>query len=382
MLRLLFSLLKKDVQNFTSDKRAMIITFAVPIGIASFLGSLMSNMNSTPKLDKLPVLVADQDGSAVSKQIVSRLSAMPEFKPELVSLQQAQQKTKAGDASTAIVFQKGFGDAATKAMTGGDKPDLTVLEDPSKGLEAQVVKGFLTQVATQVIAQQAFGSTAATSGMPFNFKDQKQANSSAANWSGSAHSFAGMGVQAMFFGAVEAAMGMMRDRRNGIWARLRASPVSPWLILLGRFLGGTVLSFLVYVVVFSVGMLLFNYRITGSVPGFFLVALCIGAMAASVGLFIAALGKNEQQSRPLSILVILVMLMLGGAWIPTFLLPNWVQEVSMATPVKWAVDGIDTMTWRGGSFQDALPFAGVLLLFALVLGLFAGYRFRWEPESR
>jgi len=191
-----------------------------------------------------------------------------------------------------------------------------------------------------------------------------------------------MGVQAMFFGAVEAAMGMMRDRRNGIWSRLRASPVSRWLILLGRFIGATIQSFFVYLVVFSVGMLLFHYRITGSIPGFLLVALCIGAMAASVGLFIAALGKNEQQSRPLSILVILIMLMLGGAWIPTFLLPGWVQNVSMLTPVKWAVDGIDTMTWRGGTFAQSLPFAGVLLLFALVLSLIAGKRFRWEPESR
>jgi ABC-2 type transport system permease protein len=381
MLRLLFSLLKKDVQIFVSDKRAMIITFAVPIGIASFLGSLMANIAS-PKLDQLPVLIVDQDQSAISKGIFDRLSHLKALKPELVSLADAAAKTKSGDVSTAIVLPKGFGAQASASMTGGPRPDLTIYQDPSKGLETQVVKGYLTQVATQVIAQQTFGNTAATSGTPFNLRDQQQASPDAQAWSGSAHSFAGMGVQAMFFGAVEAAMGMMRDRRNGIWSRLRASPVSPWLILLGRFCGGAILSFLVYVVVFSVGMLLFSYRITGSLAGFFLVAFCIGAMAASVGLFIAALGKNEQQSRPLSILIILVMLMLGGAWIPTFLLPDWVQKVSLFTPVRWAVDGIDTMTWRGGTFQQSLPFAGVLLLFALVLSLIAGKRFRWEPESR
>jgi len=381
MLRLILSLVKKDFLIFVSDKRAMLITFAVPIGIASFLGSIMSNVSS-PKLEKLPVLVVDQDNSATSKAIVAKLSQLNAVKPELVSMQVAAAKTKSGDASTAIVFEKGFGDAASKAMGGGEKPNLTIYEDPSQGLQTQVVKGYLTQVATQVIAQQTFGDTAATSGMPFNFKDQVQASKDTQAWSGSAHSFAGMGVQAMFFGAVEAAMGMMRDRRNGIWSRLRASPVSRWLILLGRFIGATIQSFFVYLVVFSVGMLLFHYRITGSIPGFLLVALCIGAMAASVGLFIAALGKNEQQSRPLSILVILIMLMLGGAWIPTFLLPGWVQNVSMLTPVKWAVDGIDTMTWRGGTFAQSLPFAGVLLLFALVLSLIAGKRFRWEPESR
>ena len=70
MLRLIFSLVKKDFLIFVSDKRAMLITFAVPIGIASFLGSIMSNVSS-PKLEKLPVLVVDQDNSATSKAIVA-----------------------------------------------------------------------------------------------------------------------------------------------------------------------------------------------------------------------------------------------------------------------------------------------------------------------
>ncbi len=39
--------------------------------------------------------------------------------------------------------------------------------------------------------------------------------------------------------------------------------------------------------------------------------------------------------------------MLGGAWFPVFLMPQWVQTVSLAIPARWAVDGFDGMLWRG-----------------------------------
>ncbi len=177
-------------------------------------------------------------------------------------------------------------------------------------------------------------------------------------------------------------MAMMRDRESGIWSRMRASPVSPWILLFGRMAGSVVLSFITYLVVFSTGALIFGFRIQGSFFGFLLVAFGLAIFVAATGLFIAALGKTESQSRRLSILVILVMLMLGGAWVPIFLLPKQIQAISLFTPVRWAVDGIDAMTWKGEGFTSALLPFGVLTFFGIALAIFAGSKFKWEALSR
>ena len=42
-----------------------------------------------------------------------------------------------------------------------------------------------------------------------------------------------------------------------------------------------------------------------------------------------------------------MMVMLGGAWVPTFIFPAWLQQFTLVVPVRWAVDGLDAMTWRG-----------------------------------
>ena len=67
------------------------------------------------------------------------------------------------------------------------------------------------------------------------------------------------------------------------------------------------------------------------------------------------------------------MVMLGGAWVPSFIFPPWLQTVSMWMPTHWAVDGLDAMTWRGLPLQDALlPVAAIAGLHAPVLGRGAG----------
>jgi ABC-2 type transport system permease protein len=103
-------------------------------------------------------------------------------------------------------------------------------------------------------------------------------------------------------------------------------------------------------------------------------------MAATFGLFVAALGRTEQQSRGLSVLVVLTMTMLGGAWFPSFLMPPWVQAVANFIPVKHAVDGFDAMTWRAQPLSEAVTPSLALLGFSVVFLAVALRRFTGEAE--
>jgi ABC-2 type transport system permease protein len=73
-----------------------------------------------------------------------------------------------------------------------------------------------------------------------------------------------------------------------------------------------------------------------------------------------------------------MMVMLGGAWVPAFVFPAWMQQVTLVVPVRWAVDGMDAMTWRGIGVIGALAPTLVLLGFAALFATIATMRFRWE----
>ena len=79
-------------------------------------------------------------------------------------------------------------------------------------------------------------------------------------------------------------------------------------------------------------------------------------------------------------MAVLLMVLLGGAWIPMFLFPSWVQTLTLMLPTRWAVDGFEGATWRGSGFVALASRAGVLLGFATVFGGLAAARFRWEED--
>ena len=130
--------------------------------------------------------------------------------------------------------------------------------------------------------------------------------------------------------------------------------------------------------VFAIGMLGFGVRIDGSVLGFVAVLLAFSLLTASFGLLIAAIGKTPEATRGLAILATLLLVMLGGAWVPAFIFPAWLQTVSLAVPTRWAVDGLDAMTWRGLPLDAAVMPVIVLLGFTALFVALAVWRFAWD----
>jgi ABC-type Na+ transport system ATPase subunit NatA len=111
---------------------------------------------------------------------------------------------------------------------------------------------------------------------------------------------------------------------------------------------------------------------SGGVLGFVGICVAFSLMTGAVGLLIAALGKTPEAARGLAIFVTLILVMLGGAWVPTFVFPQWLQKLTIVIPTRWAVDGLDAMTWRGLGLSSAIGPIAVLLLFSLISHCFFG----------
>jgi ABC-2 type transport system permease protein len=75
---------------------------------------------------------------------------------------------------------------------------------------------------------------------------------------------------------------------------------------------------------------------------------------------------------------VLIMVMLGGAWVPSFIFHGWLQRMTVVIPARWAVDGLDAMTWRGLPLQSAVMPTVVMLGFAALFAVVTLSRFRWE----
>lgn len=421
-----FALIRKDLILFLSDRRALVINLALPIVIAAFFGSLFGGTAKTSAID---VALVQQDTSEIGNRIAAGLKADPNLHITPLALAEAEKAVRKGDQKVAIVLPAGFGEAAGAALFGGGrKPSIPLLYDPSQPAVLAMVKGMLTQQVMSVVSAEMFGGkmgqamterslhqldeqartdpdskvlrdllasvqkyqslpkkTDAQAGeggaarglsMPFTTADQQLSSGIAEQgYNAYAHAFAGMGVQFILFMGIDMGIGILLARRSGVWNRLLAAPVSLTQVLLARAASGAIIAFALLCVVFAVAVFGFGVHIA-SLPGFIGMALCFGVLTASLGLVIAAFGKTPEAARKIAMFAILVMVMLGGAWMPSFLFPQWMQTLTMAVPTRWAIDGLDAITWRGMDAVAAAPAMGVQLGFALVFGLLAVWKFK------
>jgi ABC-2 type transport system permease protein len=173
-----------------------------------------------------------------------------------------------------------------------------------------------------------------------------------------------MTLQYLLFWGMESGLLLLRERQRSSWIRLRTAPVPLGAILLGKALATAAIALLVVLATFGFGSLAFGVRIHGSWLGFVLLALCSSGLAAATGLLVAAIGGTESRARSVSILVILGVSMLGGLWLPAFLLPGWLRDIALSLPTTWAMRGLNAATWQGQGFFGVLANAGVVAAFA------------------
>ena len=333
-----------------------------------------------------------------------------------------------GKLNAAILIPEGFSKAAGAALFGGrDKPEIQIFYDPSQSAVLGMVKGMLTQQVMQHVSAEMFSGksgqafidqsieqidaavasdparaelrdflksvkkfqtrnqsadpasgpapSGGSAGLSMPFVTRDQAMSSGPKYNGYAHSFAGMSVQFILFMGLDAGVGILLARRLGLWKRLLAAPISSSTILGARACSCALIALGLLAFVYLVGAMFFKVSIAGSALGFIGVAVCFSLFTAMFGLFVAAFGGTPEATRGLATFATLIMVMLGGSWVPTFLFPQWLQTATLLVPTRWAVDGLEAMTWRGLPLDAALAPISALLGFSLLFGALALWKF-------
>ncbi|HSZ10046.1 MAG TPA: ABC transporter permease [Steroidobacteraceae bacterium] len=372
------ALVRKDIALFVRDRRALVVSVLTPIVVAAFFGFLFGSTGSGGNpISRMSVGMTDLDDTALTKAVIESLTQDESLSMQVLPEDQARQLVKSGKLRAAIVFPAGFESAATGALVGlGQMPDVKLFYDPSQSMVRPMVAGLLTQHVMQRISRPNF--IGGSKPVPFNLVNT--AVTTGPRYNSYAHSFAGMSIQFILFMGIDAGVTLLLMRQEGMWRRLRAAPLSRAVLLGSRVAGTALISMLILAVVYLAACLIFGVRIAGSVPGFIMVAMAFSLLAATTGLMISALGRSVGATRGVAMFSVLILVMLGGAWVPSFLFPEWLQHVTEFVPTRWAVDGLDAMTWRGLPLQSAFMPTAILVGWSALFGLIAVWRFNWEDD--
>lgn len=147
--------------------------------------------------------------------------------------------------------------------------------------------------------------------------------------------FPGTILLVVLFTSIFSTISIIEDRREGFMQGVLASPAPEWAIVMGKVLGGTVLSVLQAVLLLCLAPLI-GVPLTG--PG---VALMLGAVAM-VALGLTALGhalawrsESVQGYHAIMNVFLMPLWLLSGALFPVEGAAGWVRWVMVLNPVHY-----------------------------------------------
>jgi len=171
-----------------------------------------------------------------------------------------------------------------------------------------------------------------------------------------------------FFATAWAGGNLLVDYRTGYLDKLRVAPINRMSILAGELVtlfveaGAMAGAMLVLAV-------LLGASIATGIAGALLLLLLAGAFGVALGgisMIPALVTKNEQATGTIPLLIFPVAFM-STAFVPTALMPDWLQTLNQVNPVSYVIEGMRALMVSGFDWPVIGRAALVIVLLAAVL---------------
>jgi len=395
----------KDLKLFFANKRATLLTFAVPMVLITLFAFAFGGVGRK-KGETMPtrLIVADVDNTGESKDVIAQLDSLKEFEVILKNIDEAENLVKKGDEAAVLIFHKGFSDS----LNVGNNPPIEFKYDAAKEAEVGILRGALTGNLMGMIGGKSMSKTivnkfdAENQNLDAETRDKihaqilnnfspeetkKQSRSilkvtplvaEEENSPGLVHAVAGTAIMMLLFSVSGMGASLLDEKQEGTLKKLLYSPLAPNSILYGKILSTNLISISQLAVMFIFANLVFGLDIYSHLFSLLLMIAATAFACSSFGVLLASFSKTRQQVQGLSTMIILVMSCIGGSMIPTFAMPSFMQKISAFSVNYWGIQGFYDIFWRMLPLTDPtfLSRILVLVLIGIVLNFIALQMFK------
>ncbi|MEI6309448.1 MAG: ABC transporter permease [bacterium] len=413
---LLWELVWKDLRRMFRSPFAVGMAFIAPLLITGLLylafGGLSSGSGGIG-LTRLAVVDLDQavpgieaKAGAIVTQVLSAPALSSLFQVSSVSDEATARRLLEGrEADLALILPVDFSQAA---FTGAAQARLVILHDPTLQVAPQILRSIVNDIldnflgsrtavssalaalqtegfsvdaalADQVVQRyllwaQSLTPSAGGSGQVLETRSPIQPAASQ-DTSPIALAMAGMMIYFVFYSGGAASLSILKEEEEGTLARLFVTPIAKAAVLGGKVLSALLLLIIQVIVLLVSSSLLFGISWGFPVP-VVLASVGLVACAAGFGLFLMSWVSSSRQVGLVLGGVLVITAMVGGLFtvsIPN--LPAAFQTVSLSMPQGWALQAFRLSLNGEGVLPLLLPLA-VLLTLGIVFFAWGLARFR------
>jgi ABC-2 type transport system permease protein len=337
---------------------------------------LLFGFTFNPNVENLKVGITDYSNSPSSREFIEIFNQTDAFviSDYYVNQKSLVDKLATGKLTVGIVIPPEFAnDIARKRTT-----TLQILYDAVDANTASIAFNYINELINEYNSRLKYGGSASP---PVSLQQkQLQVQTSILYNSGLKSSWfivPGMiGVLLTVVGSQAASSLVVREKEAGTIEQLMMTPASSTEIILAKIAPLLLLLTFDFLVALTAGRLVFHMPFRGNFLEFLCIAILYFWVSISIGIFLGAFAKSEQQAQLLAFFIVPCLILLSGAPSPTSTMPNFMQWLSYLDPLRYFVEVCRAILLKGVGIQALWTQVLVLLGFAVVLMFLSIRQFR------
>lgn len=186
------------------------------------------------------------------------------------------------------------------------------------------------------------------------------------------HNVPAWAIFAMFFIVMPLSGSIMKEKTEGSIFRLHTMPSSYLLLINGKIIVYVLVCLFQLLLMFSVGIIFLPMLglpvlyMGQSLAGIIIISLATAFAATGYAVLVGTIASTEQQGGIMGALSILLLSALGGIWVPTYVMPQVMRNLSAFSPLNWSLEGFYELFLRGGDVYSVIGSAVKLMIFFVI----------------
>lgn len=350
MRTILFLLQKEFIQIFRN--RSMLpILFVLP------MVQLLVLVNAaTREMKHIKVSIVDQDRSAMSRRLVSKIEASPFFELQLghTDFLSAHTQLLKGHINLLLVIPHGM----EHHLVRREEVKVQVLADAIDSQQAQLGTAYLQQVLASFQhdivpewAQPVWVSPVFDYNPSLNYK---------------LYMLPGiLTVLVSVIGMFLSAMNVVREKELGTLEQLNVTPLRKWQFVAAKLIPFWIIGLFELLMGLAFGKVVYQVPVEGSL----VLLLALGSLyllgLLGMGLFISTISSSQQQVMFISYFFLLIFILMSGIFTPSENMPEWAQRLNVVNPLYYFMRIMRSVMLKGSQWGDLWHEVTALAYFAV-----------------
>jgi ABC-2 type transport system permease protein len=371
-MKTVYHLIRKEFIQFRRDRRMMMLSFIAPV-----LQLIVLGYAATTDVKDIPMVVYDQDRSAVSRDYISQFVRSGYFvvEHEVYSLDAIDPLIERGTVWMGLVIPAGFSDNLLAARPA----HVQLIADGSDANSAGISMSYASQI-TGTYSQNIIAE--AREQMPLGLRPAR-VNAETRVWYNpelKSRNFMVPGVLAMVLMIITmtlTSLGVVKEKEIGTLEQLLVTPIKPYQLILGKLFPFAVIGIVDVILVLLVTRWWFGVPLRGSVPLLFGLSGLFLLTTLGLGLFVSTISRTQQQAMMTAqFFFFMPFIYLSGFTFPIENMPEAIQYLTFGIPLRYYIVIIRGLFLKGVGVAELWMQGAALIAFGVAILTLAVWRFR------